>query len=194
MHTFADKTPFHAIGRIVQEEGVVKGLYRGLTLNYIKTVPNVAIYMSLYDVCKNFLIARAQKVWCGVGMFVVLLWCFLPLLSCLWVFAPPAPLQVPPIYDDVCKCFVCVRMMCDIHICLYCTDFCTAIRGCALRGEASWCWCFACAAGRGRKSSLCHIPISRAETGALFACMHAFKVSPHVLHVSSSSNACTNSK
>ena len=70
MHTFADKTPFHAIGRIVQEEGVVKGLYRGLTLNYIKTVPNVAIYMSLYDVCKNFLIARAQKVWCAAC-----LWC-----------------------------------------------------------------------------------------------------------------------
>lgn len=29
-----------------------QGLYRGLTLNYIKTVPNVAIYMSLYDVVR----------------------------------------------------------------------------------------------------------------------------------------------
>ena len=35
-HIYADKTPFHAIVRIIQEEGVVKGLYRGLTLNYIK--------------------------------------------------------------------------------------------------------------------------------------------------------------
>jgi len=55
------KTPFHAIARIINEEGVVKGLYRGLTLNYIKTVPNVAIYMSLYDVVKNTLVKRAQK-------------------------------------------------------------------------------------------------------------------------------------
>ena len=56
------KTPFHAIARIVQEEGVVKGLYRGLTLNYIKTLPNVAIYMSLYDVVKNSLVARAKAL------------------------------------------------------------------------------------------------------------------------------------
>jgi hypothetical protein len=37
----------------VLQQGVRRGLYRGLTLNYIKTVPNVAIYMSLYDVVKN---------------------------------------------------------------------------------------------------------------------------------------------
>jgi hypothetical protein len=28
------------------------GLYRGLSLNYLKTMPNVAIYMSLYDFLK----------------------------------------------------------------------------------------------------------------------------------------------
>mmetsp|Transcript_72204 Transcript_72204/g.165407 ORF Transcript_72204/g.165407 Transcript_72204/m.165407 type:complete len:320 (-) Transcript_72204:45-1004(-) len=50
------RTPFHAIAQIVREEGVRRGLYRGLTLNYIKTVPNVAIYMSLYDVVKNRLL------------------------------------------------------------------------------------------------------------------------------------------
>uniref|UniRef100_A0A7S4KQT8 Mitochondrial carrier protein n=1 Tax=Guillardia theta TaxID=55529 RepID=A0A7S4KQT8_GUITH len=50
------RSPFHAILQIVREEGITRGLYRGLTLNYIKTVPNVAIYMSLYDVVKNFLI------------------------------------------------------------------------------------------------------------------------------------------
>mmetsp|Transcript_1319 Transcript_1319/g.2198 ORF Transcript_1319/g.2198 Transcript_1319/m.2198 type:complete len:249 (+) Transcript_1319:562-1308(+) len=54
------KTPFHAIATIVREEGISRGLYRGLTLNYIKTVPNVAIYMSLYDVCKAWLIQHKQ--------------------------------------------------------------------------------------------------------------------------------------
>jgi hypothetical protein len=29
-----------------------RGLYRGLSLNYLKTMPNVAIYMSLYDFLK----------------------------------------------------------------------------------------------------------------------------------------------
>eukprot|EP00961_Rhodomonas_salina_P253687 3428522-Rhodomonas_salina.1 len=93
------KTPFHAIATIVREEGFKNGLYRGLTLNYIKvhtpalpaprwpatcysrpatcyplsrycsltcaacvcsyqTIPNVAIYMSLYDMAKNWLIRR----------------------------------------------------------------------------------------------------------------------------------------
>lgn len=118
-----------------------------------------------------------------VGMLVALLWRFLPLLRCLCVFAPSAALQSASHIDHVCKYFVLVRMICNIHMCFYCTDACTAIRGCTLCGEASWCWCFACAAGRGRKSSLCRLTISRAETGALFACMHAFKVSPHVLRV-----------
>ena len=69
------------------------------------------------------------------------------------VFLTVAPLPVRPcsacsatsashIYDDVCKCFVCLRMVYDVHICLYSTDLCTAIRGCTLRGEASWCWFF----------------------------------------------------
>ena len=34
-------------------------LYRGLALNWIKTAPNVAIYMSLYDTVKAHLLARA---------------------------------------------------------------------------------------------------------------------------------------
>lgn len=41
-----------ALTTILREEGVSRGLYRGLSLNYIKTLPNVAIYMSLYDVIK----------------------------------------------------------------------------------------------------------------------------------------------
>lgn len=48
-----------ALLRIAREEGVRRGLYRGLTLNYIKTLPNVAIYMSLYDYLKQQLAAGA---------------------------------------------------------------------------------------------------------------------------------------
>ena len=42
---------FDALQTISKEEGI-RGLYRGLSLNYIKTMPNVAIYMSLYDVVR----------------------------------------------------------------------------------------------------------------------------------------------
>mmetsp|Transcript_13684 Transcript_13684/g.22378 ORF Transcript_13684/g.22378 Transcript_13684/m.22378 type:complete len:295 (-) Transcript_13684:25-909(-) len=41
-----------AFSTIIKEEGITTGLYRGLSLNYIKTLPNVAIYMSLYDLIK----------------------------------------------------------------------------------------------------------------------------------------------
>ena len=44
---------FDAIRTITKNEGVSRGLYRGLSLNYLKTIPNVAIYMSLYDVIKR---------------------------------------------------------------------------------------------------------------------------------------------
>eukprot|EP00808_Paulinella_micropora_P017895 g65564.t1 len=38
--------------QIAREEGIRKGLYRGMTLNYMKTIPNVSIYMSVYDIVK----------------------------------------------------------------------------------------------------------------------------------------------
>lgn len=41
-----------ALSTIARNEGLANGLYRGLTLNYLKTMPNVAIYMSLYDIVK----------------------------------------------------------------------------------------------------------------------------------------------
>ncbi len=47
---------YHALTTIAREEGVRGGLYRGLTLNYLKTMPNVAIYMSLYDIVKMRLV------------------------------------------------------------------------------------------------------------------------------------------
>jgi len=45
-----------AFKTIIREEGVTRGLYRGLSLNYLKTLPNVAIYMSLYDVIKIYIL------------------------------------------------------------------------------------------------------------------------------------------
>lgn len=52
-------SPLHALRTIAREEGVLRGLYRGLALNWLKTAPNVAIYMSLYDTVKAHLVARA---------------------------------------------------------------------------------------------------------------------------------------
>lgn len=51
---------FHALRSIAREEGVTRGLYRGLSLNYLKTLPNVAIYMSLYDILKQALFSGSE--------------------------------------------------------------------------------------------------------------------------------------
>ena len=50
------KGTWDALSTIARQEGVRHGLYRGLSLNYLKTMPNVAIYMSLYDVVKLWLV------------------------------------------------------------------------------------------------------------------------------------------
>lgn len=39
--------------RLYCEEGLVRGLYRGCSLNYIKTVPNTTIYLALFDILKE---------------------------------------------------------------------------------------------------------------------------------------------
>lgn len=49
---------FSGMLQLAQQEGVRRGLYRGLSLNYLKTLPNVMIYMSLYDVFKRYLVER----------------------------------------------------------------------------------------------------------------------------------------
>ena len=53
--TAAYSGTWDALSTIARTEGVRHGLYRGLTLNYLKTMPNVAIYMSLYDIVKLWL-------------------------------------------------------------------------------------------------------------------------------------------
>jgi hypothetical protein len=50
-----------AFRNIWRQEGVARGLYRGLSLNYLKTIPNVAIYMSLYDVIKNLDVMKSLR-------------------------------------------------------------------------------------------------------------------------------------
>lgn len=42
-----------AIWRLYRDEGFARGLYRGLTLNYIKTVPNTTVYLALFDYLKD---------------------------------------------------------------------------------------------------------------------------------------------
>ena len=43
---------FQGLAQLAREGGIKRGLYRGLSLNYMKTLPNVAIYLSLYDFFK----------------------------------------------------------------------------------------------------------------------------------------------
>lgn len=53
--TVAYRGTWDALSTIARTEGLRNGLYRGLSLNYLKTMPNVAIYMSLYDIVKAHL-------------------------------------------------------------------------------------------------------------------------------------------
>eukprot|EP00936_MAST-01D_sp_MAST-1D-sp1_P002564 g2564.t1 len=61
----SDATPYKgvwdALVTIAREEGISQGLFRGLSLNYLKTIPNVAVYMSLYDVLKLQLAERRAR-------------------------------------------------------------------------------------------------------------------------------------
>jgi hypothetical protein len=56
--TAAYTSTIGALTTIAREEGVRGGLYRGLCLNYLKTMPNVAIYMTLYDIVKLKLLEK----------------------------------------------------------------------------------------------------------------------------------------
>lgn len=40
---------------IYKENGVVKGLYRGMTINYIRAIPMVATSFSTYELMKQLL-------------------------------------------------------------------------------------------------------------------------------------------
>ena len=40
---------FRGLWMIYKEEGVRNGLYRGITLNYLKAAPNTTIYLLMFD-------------------------------------------------------------------------------------------------------------------------------------------------
>lgn len=40
---------------IYQENGVVKGLYRGMSINYLRAIPMVAVSFSTYELMKQML-------------------------------------------------------------------------------------------------------------------------------------------
>lgn len=40
---------------IYRENGLVRGLYRGMSINYLRAVPMVAVSFSTYELCKQML-------------------------------------------------------------------------------------------------------------------------------------------
>ena len=48
-------TLYTTINVVVQEHGIKKGLYRGISLNYIKVTPMVAVSFSIYELMKQTL-------------------------------------------------------------------------------------------------------------------------------------------
>ncbi|KAJ8916858.1 hypothetical protein NQ315_005865 [Exocentrus adspersus] len=53
-HHFAQGM-FSTLGKIYREHGVVRGLYRGMSINYMRAVPMVAMSFSTYELCKQVL-------------------------------------------------------------------------------------------------------------------------------------------
>lgn len=49
------KSMFSTLYRIYTDHGIVNGLYRGMSINYIRATPMVAVSFSTYEVCKQFL-------------------------------------------------------------------------------------------------------------------------------------------
>lgn len=46
---------FSTLSHIYKEYGVVKGLYRGMSINYMRAIPMVAVSFSTYELCKQLL-------------------------------------------------------------------------------------------------------------------------------------------
>lgn len=40
---------------IYRTDGIVKGLYRGMTINYVRAIPMVAVSFSVYELTKQLL-------------------------------------------------------------------------------------------------------------------------------------------
>lgn len=48
------KNPLQTLKLIYEEQGIKKGLYRGMSVNYIRAIPMVAVSFSTYELCKQF--------------------------------------------------------------------------------------------------------------------------------------------
>ncbi|CAG9812688.1 unnamed protein product [Phaedon cochleariae] len=53
-HHFA-KGMFSTLARIYKDHGIVRGLYRGMSINYMRAIPMVAVSFSTYELCKQLL-------------------------------------------------------------------------------------------------------------------------------------------
>lgn len=53
-HHFANGM-FSTLYRIYTDNGIVKGLYRGMSINYMRAIPMVAVSFSTYEVSKQIL-------------------------------------------------------------------------------------------------------------------------------------------
>nr|XP_023014419.1 graves disease carrier protein homolog [Leptinotarsa decemlineata] len=53
-HHFA-RGMFSTLARIYTDHGIVKGLYRGMSINYMRAIPMVAVSFSTYELCKQLL-------------------------------------------------------------------------------------------------------------------------------------------
>ncbi|KAJ8945568.1 hypothetical protein NQ314_009189 [Rhamnusium bicolor] len=53
-HHFA-KGMISTLSKIYNDHGVMKGLYRGMSINYMRAIPMVAVSFSVYELCKQIL-------------------------------------------------------------------------------------------------------------------------------------------
>lgn len=49
------KGMFSTLFRIYSDHGITKGLYRGMSINYMRAIPMVAVSFSTYELCKQLL-------------------------------------------------------------------------------------------------------------------------------------------
>ena len=46
---------FSTLRLIYQRDGIVRGLYRGMSINYMRAIPMVAVSFSVYELTKQLL-------------------------------------------------------------------------------------------------------------------------------------------
>lgn len=60
---------------IYNENGIVRGLYRGMSINYLRAIPMVAVSFSTYEVLKQALnLDTGMKIWNAFPFYVYGMW------------------------------------------------------------------------------------------------------------------------